>query len=68
MNYKPYLNTNKTIRYDEIVDIFRKFSPNDNKHVERIFNPIGGNLFIYYNQSKPKDYRPWKWFGNWFGK
>jgi hypothetical protein len=37
--------------------MFRKFSPNDNKHVERIFNPIGGNLFIYYNQSKPKDYK-----------
>jgi hypothetical protein len=57
MNYKPYLNTNKTIKYEEIAQIFNKFSPNDNNYVETILNPKGGNLFIYYNPSKPKDYK-----------
>ena len=57
MNYKPYLDTNKTIKYEEIAQIFNKFSPNDNNYVETILNPKGGNLFIYYNPSKPKDYK-----------
>ena len=57
MNYKPYMNTNKSIKYEQIALIFSKFSPNDNNFVETIINPKGGDLFLYYNPSKPNDYK-----------
>ena len=51
MNYKPYMNTNKSIKYEQIALIFSKFSPNDNNFVETIRNPKGGDFFLYYNPS-----------------
>ena len=39
------------------VNILRNFNVNKKEHVETIYNPKGGNVFIYYNPGKPKDFK-----------
>ena len=50
MNYKPFqFKTYKSMRYENVDSIFQNFKPHKNEHVERIHDPKGGNVFIYFS-------------------
>ena len=50
---------NKTLESGQIESILRKFDKHKNKHVERIYHPIGGKAFLFYSSDSKlaKDYK-----------
>ena len=42
---------NKALESGQIESILRKFDEHKNKHVERIYHPIGGQAFLFYSSD-----------------
>jgi hypothetical protein len=59
-NTKPYLYQQfKALDLEKVRAILKDFNIGSNKHVQRIFNPIGGQGFLFYSDdmNKAKDYK-----------
>ena len=59
-NSKPYIYQQlRALELEKVEQILRNFDVNSNKHVDRIYNPKGGQAYIFYTKDKSKinDYK-----------
>ena len=59
-NYLPiFKNQQKTLNCNQAATLIRNFKPSENKHVEKIHKPLGGQVFIFSSNDieEANDYK-----------